>query len=215
MDKIYIFSGLGIDYRVFEGIDFGKFDINFIGWIAPEKNESLPAYANRIAEKFTVPDPIVIGLSFGGIVGVEISKIIKLKKLILISSAKNKLELPLIFRWAGRMGANKWLPNSILKHQNFITNYLFGIESKSDEKLFREILKDVDNTFLNWAVNEIVNWKNLVSPENCVHIHGNRDRVLPIKNIKADIVIKNAGHFMTVNRSKEISKVLKTIFSQF
>lgn len=51
MNKIYIFSGLGVDQRVFDNIDFGNLDVEFIDWIEPLKNESLDSYVNRIAQK--------------------------------------------------------------------------------------------------------------------------------------------------------------------
>jgi|GEM_PF-6861060 len=38
MKKVYIFSGSGVDKRVFQKIDFGNLDIEFIDWIEPRKN---------------------------------------------------------------------------------------------------------------------------------------------------------------------------------
>jgi hypothetical protein len=208
MNKIYIFSDLGVDRRVFDNIDFSELDVEFIDWIEPVKNESLENYALRISKKITYGNPILIGLSFGGMIAAEISKIIKVEKLILIASAKNKFELPFIYRLLGKLKLNQLLPNSILKHQNFITNWLFGIESSEEKQLLKSILQDTDSKFLNWAINEIVNWKSEIYPENCFHIHGNNDKIIPIKNVKADFVIENGGHFMTVNKAKEIQEII-------
>lgn len=208
MRKIYIFSGLGVDKRVFDKIDFGTLNIKFMDWIEPLENENLESYALRISETITDKNPILIGLSFGGMLAVEISKIKEVKNIILIASAKNKFELPLIFRLAGKLKFNKLVPNSILKKQNFITNWLFGINSDSEKKLLKNILQDTDLKFLKWAINEIVNWKNEISPQKCFHIHGNKDRIIPIKNVKTDFVIKNGGHFITVNKAKEIESII-------
>lgn len=90
MSKIYILSGLGVDRRVFDKIDFGDLDVEFVDWITPLRNETLEDYTKRISLKITTENPVLIGLSFGGMVAVEISKIIKTKKIILIASAKNK-----------------------------------------------------------------------------------------------------------------------------
>ena len=35
MNRIYIFSGLGVDRRVFDNIDFGELNVEFIDWISP------------------------------------------------------------------------------------------------------------------------------------------------------------------------------------
>jgi len=208
MNKIYILSGLGVDKRVFDHIDFHTKNIEFIDWIQPLKNESLAHYAKRMAAIIKEDDATLIGLSFGGILSVEISKIKKLKKIILIASAKTKYELPLFYRLIGKISLNKLLPNSILKIQNFITNWIFGLESESDKKLLKAILKDTDPVFLSWAINEIVNWKNTEYPKNYIHIHGDKDRIIPIRNVKKDYVIPNGGHFMTVNKAKEIEKII-------
>lgn len=211
MNTIYVLSGLGIDQRVFGNIDFGESNVIFIDWKEPLKNESIESYAERIAQSITTEAPILIGLSFGGILGIEIAKIRPVRKLILISSAKTRNELPLLFRLAGKLKLNKFFPNTILKHKNFITSWLFGIESTSDGELFRKILKDVDPKFLSWAVNAVLNWQNNYIPKNCFHIHGSKDRILPVKNMQTDIIIKDGGHFMTVNRSVELSEIIRKI----
>ncbi len=208
MTKIYIFSGLGVDKRVFDNFNFGNLNVEFIDWIENIADESLENYAFRISKKITFENPILIGLSFGGMLAVEISKIIKVKEIILIASAKNRAELPKIYRIAGILKLNKLIPNSILKSQNYISNWLFGIGTKEEKELLKNILKDTDPKFLKWAVNEIVNWKNEISPTNVAHIHGNKDRIIPIKHLKADFVVENGGHFMTVNRAKEIEQII-------
>ena len=209
MDKIYIFSGLGVDKSVFDYIDFSNLDVEFVDWIAPLEKESLKNYAKRISSIIVSENPIVIGLSFGGILAVEISKIKKIKKLILIASAKNKNELPRIYQIAGKLKLNKLLPSALLKNQNFITNWMFGINTESEKQLLKTILEETDPKFLRWAINEILNWKNELTPENFIHIHGNNDRIIPIKNVKADYIIANGGHFMTVNKAEEIGEIIK------
>ena len=155
MNKIYIFSGLGVDKSVFDKIDFGNLNPEFIEWIEPLKNEPLTEYCKRISHKINSENPTLIGLSFGGIVSVEIAKIIKTEKVILIASAKTKNELPLIYRIAGKLKINKLIPATILKHQNFLTNWFFGVKSDEDKKLLGNILEETNPNFLKWAINEI------------------------------------------------------------
>lgn len=209
MNRIYIFSGLGVDKRVFDNIDFGDLDIEFIDWIDPLVKESLGNYAIRISQKITAKNPTIIGLSFGGMIAVEISKILQTKKIVLIASAKTKDELPKIYHIAGKLKLNRFIPNSFLKKQNLFTNWFFGLQSKSEKELLKKILKDTDPNFLSWAINEILNWKNEEQPNNCIHIHGSKDRIIPIQNVKADFVIENGGHFMTVNKSNEIERIIR------
>lgn len=212
MTKIYIFSGLGVDKRVFDNIDFSDLNIAFVDWIDPLKNETFESYAKRISKDFE-KDSVLIGLSFGGMLAVEVSKIIPVKMVILIASAKNKNELSEWFLLAGKLKLNSLVPSSLLKTTNFITNWLFGVTTSIEKLLLKNIIKDTNSTFLKWAINQIVNWKSSYIPKNCIHIHGTNDRILPAKFLKADYQIKNGSHFMTVNKAKEIEVIIKKLCS--
>ncbi|MCH5600457.1 alpha/beta hydrolase [Niabella ginsengisoli] len=209
MSKIYIFSGLGVDRRVFQNIDFGELDIEHVEWIKPIKDEPLQNYARRISSNINTKDPILIGLSFGGMLAVEISKIINTKKIILIASAKNKNELPKNYFIGWMVKLMRFLPSAFLTKPNFIAYRYFGVKQPPEKQLLKEILRDTDPGFFNWAMQEIINWTNEITPPSCIHIHGNKDRIIPIENVKADYVINNGGHFMTVNKAKEIELIIK------
>ncbi|WP_293881168.1 MULTISPECIES: alpha/beta hydrolase [unclassified Sphingobacterium] len=209
--KIYIISGLGVDKRVFNKINFGSLDIEYLDWITPIAEEPLATYAKRLSAKITVKQPILIGLSFGGMLAIEIAKIIAVKKVILLASAKGSHEFPLSYRLASWLHINRLVPNSFLKWHNFLSDYFFCIRSKEDSLLLKQILFDTDPLFMAWAIHEILRWKNRFIPSNLVHIHGDKDRIIPIKSLKPSFVIKGAGHFMTVTHAGEVEKLLREI----
>jgi hypothetical protein len=60
-------------------------------------------------------------------------------------------------------------------------------------------------------MNEVVNWKNDWIPPNLVHIHGTKDHIFPIRYVKADYMIKDAGHLLPMNNAKEVNEILKKI----
>ncbi|MFA5575533.1 MAG: alpha/beta hydrolase [Brumimicrobium sp.] len=210
MNKIYIFSGLGVDERAFRYVDFGDFQVQFVDWIEPDSNEEISTYARRISEPFQDENPILIGLSFGGILAIEISKIIPVQKIILISSAKTKFELSKGFRLSIKLNFHKFMPKFFLQKSNRITDWFFGAKTQKEKDLLKEIVKDTEPGFFFWAVNEIGNWENTELPKNTVHIHGAKDKMIPIKNVKADFTIKKGEHFMVLNKSKEISEILQS-----
>lgn len=209
MENLYIFSGLGADKRVFKYLDFSKYNATFIDWINPFENESIEDYAKRLTVQVTSEKPILIGLSFGGIMAVEVGKIIESKKIILIASAKNKSEIPFYYRLAGFLNLHKLIPTKLMKKSNFLSFWFFGINSKENKNLLTEILKDTDENFLKWAIDKIVNWKNTHIHKNLKHIHGTVDRILPIQFVKSDIKIVNGGHFMTIDKFEELNFVLE------
>ena len=132
---------------MFQRLNFHDFEPVFIQWISPQKNESISDYATRLLPQISEENPIIIGLSFGGMVAVEISKQIKTTKIILISSAKNTSEIPNLYKFAAFLNLNKLIPKQLFKQSNFFINWLFGIKNKEDKILLKQVLKDTDLDF--------------------------------------------------------------------
>ncbi|ADQ81862.1 alpha/beta hydrolase [Riemerella anatipestifer] len=209
MSKIYIFSGLGADKRAFEKIDFSNYDYEFIDWIEPKDRESLEDYAFRISEKIITEKPVLIGLSFGGIVATEVAKHIAIEKVILIASAKTKFEIPKLYRWFGKLKIDRLISERFLRYPNVLLYWVFGVENNSDKILLSEIIKDTNPKFLKWAIREILHWRNVQVGDNTIHIHGTKDRILPYRNIDSPIKVNNGGHFMIINKSELLTQILK------
>ncbi len=207
--RLYILSGLGADEKVFQRLDFSGFAITFIKWKTPNDNESIEHYAERLLDQITTSRPTIIGLSFGGIIAIEIAKLIETEKVILISSAKSKFEIPFYFRFIGRLGIHRLFPTTVLKSSNFLTNYFFGAKTNFEKQLLKEILKDTDSIFLKWAIEKITLWTNQTEINSLFHIHGTRDRILPNIFIKSNLTIKNGGHLMILNESEQMNIILK------
>jgi pimeloyl-ACP methyl ester carboxylesterase len=209
--NIYIISGLGADKRVFQLIDFQNYNPIFIDWISPLKNESIENYATRMSEQILDEKPILMGLSFGGMMIMEIAKQRETEKIILFSSAKTRNELPFYFRWIGALGLHKIVPTRLLKWPNGFSNWIFGANFPFEKGILKIILTETEVNYLSWSVNAIMRWKNTEIPNNVTHIHGTKDHILPIRFVKADIQIQDGGHFMLLNKTEEINLLLKDL----
>ena len=210
-NHIYIFSGLGTDERVFQKLDFTGLTITFIHWTIPQERETIEDYATRLLSQIKIIKPTLIGLSFGGIIAVEVAKQIDTEKVILIASAKTKTEIPFYYRLAGQIKIHRLLPTTLLKKSNFITNWFFGVSSTFDKELLKTILKETDTTFLTWAIDKIVGWTNQTELKNLKHIHGTADRILPIRFINCNFKVNNGGHIMTLNKANELTKLIRKL----
>lgn len=213
--EIYIFSGLGADERVFQNLDFSGFQITHIKWIDPHGPETIESYASRIILQIKTVKPILIGLSFGGMMALEVAKQIDTEKVILIASAKSKTEIPLYYRIAGQVRLHKFLPAKLLKSTNLLTYWLFGANSEAEKKLLKQILADTDSNFLKWAINSIAGWKNQTSIKNVFHIHGTNDKIIPVIFVKCDAKVQDGGHLMTLNKADEINRLLRQELKNF
>ena len=207
---IYCISGLASDERIFAKCQFPGYEVHYIKWIIPTENESIGSYANRLVQQIYHPNPILIGLSFGGIMSIEISKQINVEFIILVSSVKSLMEMPVWMRLAGKLKLNKIFS---MKPYNFLEplqDNNLSLESADEKILVHEYRKNANPVYIKWAINEIINWKHILTSTKIYHIHGDKDRIFPIKNIKSDYTI-SGGHLMILNRSEKINECINSI----
>lgn len=208
--KLYAISGLGADKRVF---DYLKLNCELIpiDWIIHEKNESIENYAKRLSKVIDINESFgIIGVSFGGLMAMEISKFLKPKITILISSAETRHELPPAIRFFGKIGLIKILPAFIFSPVKSISHLFFKAENK---ELLNLILGNLDLKFAKWAVNELANWKNEQTLESVVKISGTDDRLIPPTKSQNTVLIEGGKHFMVVDRADEVSEIINIAIS--
>ena len=212
--NVYFISGLGADKRAFQHIHLSRqFVVHHIEWIKPLKGESMNAYARRLATSIDTTQPFgLVGLSFGGMVATEMATFLNPQKVILISSTFTVRELQLPVRWIGQLRLHKLVAPSWLKGATSLVHWFFGTQNVREKKLLDQIMHDTDEAFLRWAIDVILTWKNKKRPANCIRIHGDKDKVLPVYS-DADVVIRGGGHFMVFNKAKEISGKLENSLS--
>lgn len=213
--NVYGIGGLGVDEQVFSKLKL-NFDLRIVKWIDTKPKEDLKGYAKRIANHIDTSKPfIIIGVSFGGMMAIELAQILKPERIILISSAIAKRNVPLAFRLVGQLGLLKFTPDFLMKPPGFLAYYFFGVKDKAHKVMLKQIISETDLKFLRWAINKIVRWDNHYMPNDITWIHGERDRLLKYKNDDDLVLIPNAGHFMVVTHSDDVSNELNEIYESY
>lgn len=207
---IYCISGLGADFRIFEKLQIEHATLHPIHWEIPAADDTLASYARKLSTQIVHPNAIVLGVSFGGMLATEISKIIPVQKTIIVSSCKQRRELPMLLRAAGKMRLHKAVPYWLATKSKAINKFVFDTRSKAEELYLKQImLKQSDHLFLKRAVHMILTWHATTAPENIIHIHGKKDRLLTPSGIQPTYWIEDGGHFMIWNLADEISNLIK------
>jgi len=206
---IYQIPGLGADYRVFKNLDYQGIPSTTIEWITPLEKEPLPEYARRLIAQITHPNPIIIGMSLGGIISVEISRLIPASKIIIVSSVRSSKEMPSYYKMLSFFKLHKIITKKLMMNSFGLFYKLFGVEGPSEKNLLKKIISDTDEHFLLWSIDALVKWRGEESPQTIYHIHGDSDLIIPIGSLNPDAVIKKGGHFMILNRASEVSALIK------
>jgi pimeloyl-ACP methyl ester carboxylesterase len=205
---IYCISGLGADEKIFTRLQLKGYELIHIPWLKPHPQEKIEEYAKRMAMAIQHDSPVLVGVSFGGMIGIEIAKQLPLQKLIIVSSIKSANELPQWMRVAGALSLNKLVPMRSYKFTEKIGNNRLGVSTEEERIMVTNYRKKNDPVYLDWAIHQVLNWKNNWHPENIVHIHGDKDRIFPVKKISAHHIIREGTHLMIYNRAEEISRTI-------
>lgn len=208
--------GLGTDCNIFSDLlRYLNYDaIIFIDY--EEANlvdcHSFSTYAERIIKYHKLDkiddDIIILGFSLGGIVGVELSKILAIKKIFLLSTIKVKNEAPGIFYVARKIQIYRFVPIWFSRNVVPILGRLAGEMDRRGYLLYKEMLKKWTFKKFFWARKLALKWTNNDFPKNCIHIHGTRDKIFPVKKANPDYIIKNGTHNMVLSKASEIAEIM-------
>ena len=216
MSKIHVYfmPGMAASSSIFERIQLPDtvFEIHLLEWLLPEKEETIEHYAQRMAKKITHDNVILVGVSFGGILVQEMKPFVKPQKVIIISSVKSSLEYPRRFKIAKTTKAYKLIPTKLMENIESLAKFPFGSSFLTQRfKLYEKFLSVRDKVYLDWAIEQIINWKRTEFDPEIIHIHGDADEVFPPKYIKNYIPVKGGTHIMILSKYRWLSDNLPKI----
>ena len=199
---VYFMPGMAASSTIFERIKLPEdtFEIYLLEWILPKKEETLVNYAKRMSVNVKHENAVLIGVSFGGILVQEMKQFLNVRKVIIVSSVKSNIELPRKMKMAKSTKAYKLIPTTLLLNVENLAKYAFGSYVKQRLKLYEKFLSLRDKDYLDWSIEQIINWERTEIDPTIVHIHGDADEVFLFKYIKKCIVVKDGTHIMILNK---------------
>ena len=215
MNKIHVYfmPGMAASSSIFENIKLPEelFVIHLLEWALPLPKETLLDYAKRMAGNIEHKECILIGVSFGGILVQEMKQFLNPQKVVIISSVKSNTELPRKMKVARTTKAYKLIPTKLFENVENLAKYAFGDYVKERIKLYEKFLSMRDKNYLDWSIEQIINWERKEVDAEVIHIHGDEDEVFPIKYIKNCTILKGGKHIMILNKYKWLNENLPKI----
>jgi len=205
--------GMAANPSIFQNLRFAEeqFETHSLEWFVPEKGMSLEAYAKAMNKHIKHENPVLLGVSFGGFLVQEMAKYIPTRKVIIVSSVKHKDELPRRMLFAKYTKVHKLLPTGLVNNVELLAKYAFGETVNKRLELYEQYLSIRDKYYIDWAIDQIVNWEQTEPLPGLVHIHGDKDAVFPSNYITNYIPVKAGTHTMIIHRYRWFNENLPTI----
>ncbi|MBT8319305.1 MAG: alpha/beta hydrolase, partial [Gramella sp.] len=143
---VYLMPGMAAASSIFERIQLPseKFEMHYLEWELPEADENLESYAKRMLTHIKHPAPVLIGVSFGGVIVQEMARIADFERLIIISSVKCSNELPPRMKFASKTGLFKLIPTGLADYVDYFEKVAVGDFLKKRAKLYKQYISITD-----------------------------------------------------------------------
>lgn len=187
---IHILPGMGADRRMYPGPWRSLRDAAFVEWPRGAGHDTISSLADWIIASAGIGDrDVVVGSSLGGMVACEIATKRKLKRLILVGSAKRPGEINSLLRLLH--------PLADLAPFQFVQQACGKVPSE-----LGSMFAEADPAFVRSMCRAVFRWDGL--QEGIVdirRIHGRHDLVIPPPSEGATII--GGGHLIAMSHADE------------
>ncbi len=207
---LILFSGLGADASIFAPQQREFPQLTVPQWQTPDPNDSLATYCERMADAIRPATRCVIGgASFGGIVALEIARFLNPLAVLLIGSVREPQQLPVHVRALRPLrGLVNWLPLSMFQYSVAPLGTPAGRRMVPHLGGLARQFCEADRAVLRWSMRQIITWS--ASPVvGCpvYRIHGDRDRVLPLRGT-TDAIVPRGGHVISLTHAGQVNQFI-------
>lgn len=206
---IYAIPGLGTTEKLYANTKINGVEIVVLKWPVPDKKDTMNSYAKKFLPQIKIDIPFcLLGVSFGGMLCVELSKLISPLKTFLISSCKSRKELPWFIKALKHVPLHQWISEKKHRQMAYNSGALIGF-GKAYIPEYLGMIDSMCENYFKYCIHIITHWENQETPDNCVHIHGASDRLLNHKKVKTNYLITNGSHAMIVFQAEEICRIIE------
>jgi len=209
--NIYLIPGMGADHRLYEKLFIDSGQVHYLNWKPHGTARSLSDYAEVMAEHIQTENNVVVGSSMGGMMAVEISRIVKPLSTVLISAPTGRHEFPPVLKALHRTGIQHVVSPKQILQASRLADAFMSFRDPAHRELFYEMLRGNGQDFLHFSVKAVLGWKNTEPPEgDYIQIVGSHDKLFKTRRMSNPIVLEGSGHFTTFERAEELSAIINS-----
>lgn len=198
---IYLLPGMGADRRMYPAPWDELPSSIVLEWAPYFGEQSLSAVAAAIGRRHSFDgETWIVGSSLGGMIALELAKVVPVKGVILIGSARSPSEIGPLLR----------ILTPLLEMTPLA--FLQQLARKAPSELI-QMFSASDPAFIRAMCRGIFQWEGRTDPALRVHrIHGRHDLVIPLP-ANADCVL-DGGHLIAMTHAQECVDYVRKIITK-
>jgi pimeloyl-ACP methyl ester carboxylesterase len=212
--KLIMLPGMAADERLFDPQRQAFPGLIVPPWIEPEPREPLDCYARRMASQIDPSELALIGgVSFGGVVALEMTHHLGLKECVLISSVRSPAEMP--WRLRSLRSVARIGPTRLGSTAGWAARWLAPSMPRATARRLGR-LASPQSAFLRWACWAVLRWQPTREALRVrVHqIHGSADRTFPLWYTHSDRIVRGGGHLLTLTHSLDVNEFIASALAK-
>lgn len=205
--RVFLITGFALDKRAFAPLNLPSDPYRLVDLIPVQKGESLRDYAVRMSKEIGLKaGDIIGGVSLGGMLALEMSKVVKVRGVILIASCTHPRHIRR--RFLALAPIAPYVPDFLIR-QIFTTIPLVlkwqKMLSPAGQALLADIMGRFPPSLLKAFPMMMKEWPGRNPPDNFRHIHADGDWLIRPSGLKENMtIIKAKNHLITVSHPKEV-----------
>jgi pimeloyl-ACP methyl ester carboxylesterase len=207
---LLLFPGLGADSRAFAPQRDIPARIEVVEWPEPlSEREPLADYAARIAAGIRPwPNLYVGGVSLGAMVALEVARPLAARGVFLMGGCWSHRQIAPLFKAVLAVGGlmpPAWVHASLAATP--LALKVFEDLGPDHIELMTRMLREHSPRQIRWSCRALLQWECCARvPDVPVHaIHGEKDEIVPLRNVNPQRVIPGGHHLINLSHAPEVN----------
>ena len=212
--RLALFSGLGISHNLYAPQRrLSGVRVEMVPWLAVEEHETLGHYAHRLAATIHPRPPLFLGgVSFGAMLALEAASVLCPGGVFNIAGARSGSAVSPLVKLTCTVAGS--MSDSMIQLAMRGAGLLLRMTGRPD-RAQRRFLLDLADTSLpwltRWGCESMLEWRaprDLACPVH--HIHGERDHMIPLANVRrdVDVIVPGGGHIINVTHASIVNRFI-------
>lgn len=205
----YLIPGMGADHRIYEGFHLEHGQVHYLDWVDPEAAANMSDFAGLIARRIQTENNILIGSSMGGMMAVELSRLVHPLATILISAPTGRHQFPQILKTVRMLRVHKAVNHRSIRYLYRLADTFMGFKNENQRQMFYEMMNALGPRFIHFSVGAVLEWSNREEPQGkYLQIIGSKDVLFDYRRMVSPVVLEGGGHFSAFDRADEVSAII-------